>query len=110
MQKVDKDGSGAIDREEFMGLMASIISKRDELTELKKVFRMYDNDDDGSISVKNIFECADQLEMEHLINEERAQMMIDMADRTGKGGVNIDDFLFIMQKFGLIGQQERLKK
>lgn len=29
MQKVDKDGSGAIDREEFMALMAEQIEGRD---------------------------------------------------------------------------------
>ena len=76
MLKVDKDGSGAIDREEFLGLMANIITKRDEVAELTKVFRMYDNDDDGEISQKNIWECADQLEMEDLMNDERAEMMI----------------------------------
>lgn len=88
MKKVDKDGSGFVDKAEFLGLMAEIITKRDEATELKKVFRMYDNDDDGEISVKNIWECADQLEMEHLVNDERAMTMIEMADRKGKGGVD----------------------
>ena len=59
---------------------------------MQKVFRAYDNDDDGEISVKNIFECADLLDLEHEINEENANMMIECADRRGKGGVNFEDF------------------
>lgn len=47
LQKVDKDGSGSIDRIEFTGLMACILSKRDQVQEMRKVFRCYDNDDDG---------------------------------------------------------------
>ena len=47
MLRVDKDGSGAIDRHEFTGLMAEILSKRNQEEELRKVFRCYDNDDDG---------------------------------------------------------------
>ena len=47
MLSVDKDGSGCIDRQEFIGLMASILSKRNQEEEIRKVFRCYDNDDDG---------------------------------------------------------------
>lgn len=50
MLRVDKDGSGAIDRSEFTGLMAEILSKRNQEEEIRKVFRCYDNDDDGQIS------------------------------------------------------------
>jgi len=45
MTKVDKDGSGAIDREEFMALMAEQIQSRNQEEELMKVFRIYDYDD-----------------------------------------------------------------
>ena len=47
MLKVDKDGSGSIDQKEFTGLMAEILSKRNQEEEIRKVFRCYDNDDDG---------------------------------------------------------------
>ena len=62
MLKVDKDGSGAIDKQEFTGLMAEILSKRNLEEEIRKVFRCYDNDDDGKISKKNLMECADVLD------------------------------------------------
>ena len=61
MTKVDKDGSGAIDREEFMSLMAEQIESRNQSEEMSKVFRIYDDDDNGSISAVNLKRCAKDL-------------------------------------------------
>ena len=55
MERIDKDGSGQLECEEFVALMSEIIYKRNQLDEMKKVFRFYDNDDDGGISVENIW-------------------------------------------------------
>lgn len=81
MLKVDKDGSGSIDRNEFTGLMAEILSKRNQEEEIRKVFRCYDNDDDGQISKKNLMECADVLDMSAAVNEENVAQMIELGDR-----------------------------
>lgn len=62
MRKVDKDGSGAIDKDEFTALMAEQIEVRDQEKELAKVFRIYDDDDAGLISQKNLERCARDLE------------------------------------------------
>ena len=61
MTKVDKDGSGTIDKEEFMALMAEQIERRDQEEELRKVFRIYDDDDNGEISHDNLLRCAKEL-------------------------------------------------
>jgi len=61
MTKVDKDGSGAIDKEEFMSLMAEQIESRNQEEELRKVFRIYDDDDNGLISKDNLVRCAKDL-------------------------------------------------
>ena len=58
MTRVDKDGSGAIDKEEFMSLMAEQIESRNQEDELQKVFRIYDDDDNGMISADNLLRCA----------------------------------------------------
>ena len=47
MQRIDKDGSGTIEEVEFICLMAEVLEKRDADEEMRKVFRCYDNDDDG---------------------------------------------------------------
>mmetsp|Transcript_32093 Transcript_32093/g.49070 ORF Transcript_32093/g.49070 Transcript_32093/m.49070 type:complete len:113 (+) Transcript_32093:319-657(+) len=54
MTKVDKDGSGAIDENEFMALMAEQIELRNQEEELRKVFRIYDDDDNGIITALNL--------------------------------------------------------
>ena len=61
MTKVDKDGSGAIDKDEFMALMAEQIESRNQEEELRKVFRIYDDDDNGLISSDNLLRCAGDL-------------------------------------------------
>ena len=67
---------------------------------------MYDNDDDGQISEKNIRECAEQLDMEDELNESNARMMIEMADKSNKGGVNLEDFMTLMTNIGLLNKDQ----
>ena len=62
MSKVDKDGSGAIDQSEFMALMAEQIETRDQKKELAKVFGMYDDNDNGLITSKNLFQSGKELD------------------------------------------------
>lgn len=38
--------------------MALLIDKRDQEVELRKVFRVYDDDDNGQISAENLMNCA----------------------------------------------------
>ena len=54
MQRVDKDGSGSIEEVEFICLMTEVLEKRNAKEEMKKVFRCYDNDDDGQINFLNL--------------------------------------------------------
>lgn len=99
MQKVDKDGSGAIDKDEFMALMAEQIESRNQEDEMRKVFRVYDDDDNGLISHKNLQRCAEDLG-EDVTNEE-IKNMIQMGE-TKKDYVDIESFIKIMKEVGLI--------
>ena len=89
MERIDKDGSGQLELEEFVGLISEIIHKRNAHEELKKVFRFYDNDDDGSITVENLWQAADQLDLEDELNEANVTAMIELADPQGKGYVEM---------------------
>ena len=79
MTKVDKDGSGAIDQEEFTALMAEQIDNRDQFQELIKTFRIYDDDDNGLISQQNLMRCGKDLD--EPVNSHECGEMIRMADR-----------------------------
>ena len=85
MEKADKDGSSCIEMEEFIALMSEIFYKQNSELEMHKVFRYYDNDDDGSISAENLWQAADVLELEDELNEQSVNMMIEMGDLHKKG-------------------------
>ena len=82
--------------------MSEIIFKRNLDIEMRKVFRFYDNDDDGCISKRNIWEAADQLEMEEELDDQNVDMMIEMADKDNKGWLNEEEFITLMKTMGLI--------
>lgn len=54
---------------------------------MKKVFRCYDNDDDGKISCTNLIQCAEVLDMSSQINDINLKKMIELADPSNKGYV-----------------------
>merc|ERR1739840_34361 len=79
---VDDDGSGTIGYEEIL-----------------KAFRLFDDDETGKISFKNLKRVAKELG--ERMTDEELQEMIDEADRDGDGEVNEEEFLRIMKKTNL---------
>lgn len=97
MEQADKDGSGQIDQEEFMSLMARLLHLRNPKEELKKAFKMYDDDDNGTISEENLIKVAQELE--EVVSIEEVRLMLRIGDRENKYGgleVDFDDFMHIM--------------
>ena len=114
MRKVDKDGSGAIDKDEFRALMAEQIEVRDQEKELQKIFRIFDDDDNGMITNENLMRCAkdSNLRSETEVNEQLESKvlneMITMGDLDGKGGVDYNDFFRLMQELDLFGDKKKI--
>ena len=96
---IDKDGSGTIDFTEFLEMMTSKMSEKDSREEILKAFRLFDDDETGKISFRNLKRVAKELG-ENMTDEE-LQEMIDEADRDGDGEINEDEFLRIMKKTSL---------
>jgi centrin-1 len=95
---IDKDGSGTIDFNEFLNMMTARMGDRDSREEIVKVFRLFDDDETGKISFKNLKRVAQELG-ENMTDEE-LQEMIDEADRDGDGEVNEEEFFRIMKRRG----------
>ena len=76
---IDKDGSGTIDFDEFLQMMTAKMSEKDSREEILKAFRLFDDDETGRISFKNLKRVAKELG-ENMTDEE-LQEMIDEADR-----------------------------
>jgi len=96
---VDKNGSGTIDFEEFLAMMTVKMGERDSKEEMAKAFRLFDDDETGRITFKNLKRVAKDLGED--ITDEELQEMIDEADREGSGEVSLDDFMRLMKKANL---------
>jgi centrin-1 len=96
---IDRDGSGTIDFPEFLEMMSSKMAERDPREEIMKAFRLFDDDETGKISLKNLKRVSRELG-ENMTDEELSEM-IEEADRDGDGEINEEEFLRIMKKTNL---------
>merc|ERR1712166_901279 len=90
---IDLDGSGTIDFEEIVEMMTGKMGDRDSPEEIR-VFKLFDDDETGKISFRNLKRVARELG-ENMTDEE-LQEMINKADIDGDGEVNEEEFLRIM--------------
>jgi centrin-1 len=74
-------------------------SEKDSREEILKAFRLFDDDETGKISFRNLKRVAKELG-ENMTDEELAEM-IEEADRDGDGEINEEEFLRIMKKTSL---------
>merc|ERR1712023_251331 len=96
---IDKDGSGTIDFNEFLEMMTAKMGEKDSREEILKAFRLFDDDETGKITFRNLKRVAKEL-CEFMTDEE-LQEMIDEADRDGDGEISEEEFLRIMKKTSL---------
>lgn len=93
---IDKDGSGAIDFEEFLDMMTAKISDRDSKEDVAKVFQLFDADGKGTISLRDLKRVAKELG--ETMTEAELLEMIERADSDADGNITVDDFYAIMTK------------
>uniref|UniRef100_A0A7S3N7S7 EF-hand domain-containing protein n=1 Tax=Euplotes harpa TaxID=151035 RepID=A0A7S3N7S7_9SPIT len=93
---LDKNRGNNIDFDEFLDMMTARMSDKDTREDISKVFRLFDDDGTGLITIKNLRRVA--RELGETMTEEELQEMIDRADSNGDGGVSPDDFFNIMTK------------
>ena len=93
---LDKDGSGAIDFEEFLVMMTSTMSDEDTRDDIHKIFVLFDVDKTGHINIKNLKKIARDLG--ETLNDDDLLDLIRKGDSDGDGQVSFDDFYNIMTK------------
>lgn len=99
ISEVDKDGTGVIDFPEFLDMMTAKMAERDPREEMLKAFRLFDDDESGKISFKNLKRVAKELG-ENMTDDEILEM-IEEADRDGDGEIGEEEFMRIMRKTNL---------
>ena len=93
---LDKNKSGTSDFEEFLDMMAARMSDKDTREDIAKMFRLFADDNTGTITLRNLRRVA--RELGEIMTDEELQEMIDTADSNGDGAVTLDDFFNIMTK------------
>ena len=88
------DGSQQINMHTFTEIMTEKISERDPRDEIQRAFQLFDNDNTGRISLKNLRRVANDLG-ENMADDE-LQAMIDEFDKDQDGEINADEFINIM--------------
>ncbi|XP_055923933.1 uncharacterized protein LOC129954207 [Eupeodes corollae] len=97
--EIGKDGNGRLTFADFLQLMTMKMAEKDTKEEILKAFRLFDDDETGKISFRNLKRVARELG-ENLTDEELREM-IDEADLDNDGEVSQEEFLRIMKKTSL---------
>ena len=96
MREYDRDGSGQIEYPDFLEIMTSKIQERDPVEEILKAFKLFDDDNTGAISLKNLRRVA--RELGENLQDDELQAMIDEFDRDQDGEISSDEFMYIMKQ------------
>lgn len=90
------EGCEHITLDQFVTVMSGKIAEKGAREEIMKAFRLFDDDQSGKISFKNLKRVAQELG--ETLTDEELKEMIQEADQDNDGEVNQDEFLRIMKK------------
>ena len=88
--------SGRLTFDDFLRVVAPRLRDKSSREEIFKVFKLFDEDNTGRISFKNLRKIA--AEVGEGINDDELHEMIGEADRTGDGLITFEDFYRVMRK------------
>ena len=96
---VDDDGGGEIGFDEFLKMMTNKILNKDPKDDMLKAFKLFDDDNTGSVSFKNLKRVAK--ETGQTLDEDELQEMFDDADKDQDGVLNEEEWLAMMKRLAL---------
>jgi len=98
LSDVGKDASQPIDFNDFQEMMRGRMPDKNSREEINKVFALFDEDETGKISFKNLKNIS--TELGESLTDEELKEMIEEADRDGDGLINPEEFYRVMRKRG----------
>ena len=98
IMEVDADQSGEIEFPEFLQMMTGKMNGRDQREEIMKVFALFDEENTGKITFRNLKKVANELGED--LTDDELQEMLEEADRNGDGAIDQDEFYRVMKKRG----------
>lgn len=94
LEEYDRDQIGKISFEDYFECMTEWMLSRDPHAEMIKSFKLFDDDDTGKITVRNLRRVA--REIGENVNEDELRSMIDEFDCNGDGEIDLEEFVAIM--------------
>merc|ERR1711881_208645 len=96
MGNLDKDGSGALEFNEFYELLTARFSENTTKDELQRVFTLFDTDKTGEISLANIKAIA-EIVCDNVSDDELGDIVLK-NDLDSDGKLTFDDFYNVLTK------------
>ncbi|KAF8890570.1 Ca2+-binding EF-hand protein [Mucidula mucida] len=91
----DKSGHGLMEFEDFAKIMSERILARDPMDDLRRAFKLFDDDNTGKISLRNLRRVAK--EIGDRLEDDELQAMIEEFDLDQDGEISEQEFYAIMQ-------------
>ena len=95
-KRTQRRKNGDLSFEEFLKVVAPRLRDKTSREEVFKVFKLFDEDNTGRISFKNLRKIS--AEVGESIGDDELHEMISEADRTGDGLITFEDFYRVMKK------------
>ncbi|KAG6628905.1 calmodulin-like protein 3 [Carya illinoinensis] len=100
IEKIDANGDGYVDIDEFGALYETIMNERDEEEDIKEAFNVFDQNGDGFITVEELRSVLASLGLKQGRTLEECKRMIKKVDMDGDGMVNFNEFKQMMKGGG----------
>ncbi|XP_031130020.1 calmodulin-like protein 3 [Ipomoea triloba] len=101
IEKIDINGDGRVDIDEFGALYQSIMDERDEEEDMREAFNVFDINGDGFISVEELKSVLSSLGLKQGRSLEDCKKMIVKVDTDGDGMVDFAEFKQMMRRGGI---------
>lgn len=103
IEKIDVNGDGCVDLDEFGALYQSIMGERDDEEDMREAFNVFDQNGDGYITVDELRSVLASLGLKQGRTLEDCKRMIMKVDVDGDGMVNYKEFKQMMKGGGFGG-------
>ncbi|PIN15983.1 Calmodulin and related proteins (EF-Hand superfamily) [Handroanthus impetiginosus] len=100
IDKIDVNGDGCVDIDEFGTLYQNIMDERDEEEDMREAFNVFDQNGDGFITVDELKSVLASLGLKQGRAAEDCKKMIMRVDADGDGKVNFAEFKQMMRGGG----------
>ncbi|XP_077227626.1 calmodulin-like protein 3 [Tasmannia lanceolata] len=100
IEKIDVNGDGCVDIDEFGALYETIMDEKDEEEDIREAFNVFDQNGDGFITVDELRSVLASLGLKQGRTIEDCKRMIKKVDVDGDGMVNLKEFKQMMRGGG----------